>query len=136
LVSAATAGCRVLLERFANTFQRVHGLPKQKACNYDLTTASTTDILLHSESCTGMIRELLDAKIVWKNPKPTGTEDASTLFKSLSNALHQNMFQGPGNAMWVYDGLEPIEKKWMLRYLKNKQVYRQDYLSLYVTHLC
>ena len=116
---AATAGCRVLLDKFANTFQRAHILPRQKACKYDLTDASTTQILLHSESCSGMIRELLDAKIVWENPSPTGTTDVSTLFQSLSNARMQNMFQGPGNVIWVYDGLEPIEKKWMLRYLKS-----------------
>jgi hypothetical protein len=130
-----TAGCRLLLQRFAFNFESVHGLPQQKACCYNLTEASTPEILLHSKSCPGVTREILDAMTVWENHKPSNTTAESTLFQGLSNLLHQNMFQGPGNVMWVSDGLEPIEKEWMLRYLGKKLVCDEDHsLSLFLAH--
>jgi hypothetical protein len=122
LVIAANAGCRVLLEDFAKTFQRAHQLKNQKACTDNLSNASTTEILTHSETCSGLTKQLLEAKIVWKTAKPTGNANPSILFKSLSERLHRCMLQGPGNVMWVPDDLPPIENKWMLRYLKNLSV--------------
>jgi hypothetical protein len=123
LVTAANAGCRVLLEDFAKKFQKAHQLKNQKACTNNLSNASTTEILTHSETCSGLTKQILEAKIVWKTAKPTGNANRSDLFQSLSDALHRHMFQGPGkDVMWVPDGLAPIEKKWMLRYLKNLSV--------------
>jgi hypothetical protein len=110
------------LEDFADKFQKAHQLKNQKACTDNLSNASPTEILTHSETCSGLTKQILEAKIVWKTAKPTGNANPSILFQSLSDRRQRYMLQGPGNVMWVPDELAPIEKKWILRYLKNLSV--------------